>query len=104
MTAKWNPSKYHDEYRDVLMKLVQRKVKAGQTEAIDVEAAEEEARSPDDQLHGRAEEERRAHASEERAHEQVRAAKPRKPARARQPTQESSRLATNCRFSRRATS
>ena len=42
MTAKWNPSKYHDEYRDVLMKLIQRKINAGQTEAIDVETAEEE--------------------------------------------------------------
>jgi DNA end-binding protein Ku len=41
MTAKWNPSKYHDEYRDVLLKLIQRKVDAGQTEAIEVEAPEE---------------------------------------------------------------
>ncbi len=41
MTAKWNPSKYHDEYRDVLLKLIQRKVDAGQTEAIDVEVEEE---------------------------------------------------------------
>jgi DNA end-binding protein Ku len=41
MTAKWNPSKFHDEYRDVLLKLIQRKVDAGQTEAIEVEAPEE---------------------------------------------------------------
>ncbi len=41
MTAKWNPSKYHDEYRDVLLKLIQRKVDAGQTEAIDVEVEDE---------------------------------------------------------------
>lgn len=41
MTAKWDPSKYHDEYRDVLLKMIQRKVDAGQTEAIDVEAPEE---------------------------------------------------------------
>ena len=41
MTAEWEPSKYHDEYRDVLLKLIQRKVEAGQTEAIDVEAPEE---------------------------------------------------------------
>jgi DNA end-binding protein Ku len=41
MTAKWNASKYHDEYRDALMKLVERKVKSGQTEAI--EDIEEEA-------------------------------------------------------------
>jgi DNA end-binding protein Ku len=42
MTAKWNPSKYHDEYRDVLLKLIERKVDAGQTEAIDVEEEDEE--------------------------------------------------------------
>jgi DNA end-binding protein Ku len=42
MTAKWSPSKYHDEYRDVLLKLIQRKVDAGQTEAIDVEVVDEE--------------------------------------------------------------
>src|SRR5205823_10396773 len=41
MTAKWNASKFHDEYRDALMKLIERKVKSGQTEAIeDVEAEE----------------------------------------------------------------
>jgi DNA end-binding protein Ku len=42
MTAKWNPSKYRDEYRQALLKLVQRKVDAGQTEAIEVDGAEEE--------------------------------------------------------------
>jgi DNA end-binding protein Ku len=41
MTAKWNASKYHDEYRDALMKLVERKIERGQTEAI--EDVEEEA-------------------------------------------------------------
>jgi DNA end-binding protein Ku len=41
MTAKWNASKYHDEYRDALMKMVERKIKSGQTEAI--EDVEEEA-------------------------------------------------------------
>jgi DNA end-binding protein Ku len=41
MTAKWAPSQYHDEYRDLLLKLIERKVSAGQTEAIDVEAPEE---------------------------------------------------------------
>jgi DNA end-binding protein Ku len=42
MTVKWNASKYHDEYRDALMKMVQRKIKSGQTEAIeDVEEGEE---------------------------------------------------------------
>ena len=42
MTAEWDSAKYHDEYRDVLLKLIQRKVDAGQTEAIDVEVADEE--------------------------------------------------------------
>jgi DNA end-binding protein Ku len=41
MTVKWNASKYHDEYRDALMKLVERKIKSGQTEAIDVEEEDE---------------------------------------------------------------
>jgi DNA end-binding protein Ku len=41
MTAKWNPSKYHDEYRDVLLKLIQRKVDTGQTEVIGAEVQEE---------------------------------------------------------------
>ncbi|HEX4415079.1 MAG TPA: Ku protein [Lacipirellulaceae bacterium] len=41
MTTKWNATKYHDEYREALMKLVQKKVAAGQTEAIeDVEEDE----------------------------------------------------------------
>jgi DNA end-binding protein Ku len=41
MTMKWNASKFHDEYRDALMKLVERKIKSGQTEAIeDVEQDE----------------------------------------------------------------
>jgi DNA end-binding protein Ku len=42
MTADWKPSQFHDEYRDALMKLVQRKIESGQTEAIDVEEAEGE--------------------------------------------------------------
>jgi DNA end-binding protein Ku len=42
MTMKWNASKYHDEYREALMKLVQKKVQSGQTEAIE-EVEEEHA-------------------------------------------------------------
>src|SRR6185312_15168185 len=42
MTARWNASKFHDEYRDALMKLVERKIKTGQTEAIE-DVEEEEA-------------------------------------------------------------
>lgn len=45
MTAKWNASRFHDEYRDALMKLVERKIKSGQTEAIeDVEEEQEPVR------------------------------------------------------------
>jgi DNA end-binding protein Ku len=41
MSMKWDASRFHDEYREALMKLVQRKVNAGQTEAIeDVEEDE----------------------------------------------------------------
>jgi DNA end-binding protein Ku len=45
MTAPWDPAEYHDEYRDELMKLIERKIKSGQTEAIEdyePEAPEEE--------------------------------------------------------------
>jgi DNA end-binding protein Ku len=42
MTAKWDPSTFHDEYRDALMKLVQRKIESGQTEAIDIDEVEGE--------------------------------------------------------------
>ena len=41
LSAKWNPRKHHDKYRDVLMQLIKKKVKSGQTEAI--ETVEEEA-------------------------------------------------------------
>jgi DNA end-binding protein Ku len=40
MTAKWAPAKFHDEYRDALMKLVERKIEKGQTEVIDAELPE----------------------------------------------------------------
>jgi DNA end-binding protein Ku len=42
MTLKWDSAKFHDEYRDVLMKLVEKKIESGQTEAIDVEEVEGE--------------------------------------------------------------
>jgi DNA end-binding protein Ku len=45
MTMKWDASKFHDEYRDALMKLVERKIKTGKTEEIeDVDAEETPAR------------------------------------------------------------
>jgi DNA end-binding protein Ku len=46
MTVKWNANKYHDEYRDALMKMVQRKIKSGQTEAIEDVEAEDDAPVP----------------------------------------------------------
>jgi DNA end-binding protein Ku len=36
MTGKWNPAAFHDEYRDALMKLIERRIKTGKT----VEGAE----------------------------------------------------------------
>lgn len=42
MTTEWDAAEHHDEYRDVLMKLIEKKIKSGKTEAIDVEDAEEE--------------------------------------------------------------
>jgi DNA end-binding protein Ku len=40
MTTKWNAAKFKDEYRDVLMKLVEKKVASGQTEVIDTDQEE----------------------------------------------------------------
>ncbi len=42
MTTEWDAAEHHDEYRDVLMKLIEKKIKSGKTEAIDVEDAEED--------------------------------------------------------------
>jgi len=35
MVGKWDPKKYHDEYREDLMKLIEKKIKTGQTHIID---------------------------------------------------------------------
>lgn len=35
MSASWEAAKFHDDYRDALMKLVERKIKAGKTEVIE---------------------------------------------------------------------
>jgi DNA end-binding protein Ku len=35
MSDKWNPEAYHDEYREDLLKLIDKKVKAGQTRVVD---------------------------------------------------------------------
>lgn len=42
MTSEWDPTAHHDDYRDVLMKLIEKKVKAGQTEAIEEPEPDEE--------------------------------------------------------------
>lgn len=49
MTADWDPAKHHDEYRDVLMKLIEKKIKSGKTEVIAEIEAEEEQSSQDAQ-------------------------------------------------------
>jgi DNA end-binding protein Ku len=42
MTTDWDAAGYHDEYRQALMKLVEKKVKRGETEAIEIEDEEKE--------------------------------------------------------------
>jgi DNA end-binding protein Ku len=34
MTEKWKPESYQDEYRDALMKLIEKKISTGKTEEI----------------------------------------------------------------------
>lgn len=46
MTADWDADKFRDEYRDVLMKLVEKKVASGQTEVIDSDEDESEDHTP----------------------------------------------------------
>jgi DNA end-binding protein Ku len=46
MTTKWNAGKFKDEYRDVLMKLVEKKIASGQTEVIESEEEEAAERTP----------------------------------------------------------
>jgi DNA end-binding protein Ku len=41
MSEEWNPKQYHDTYRDDVMALVRKKVKAGQTKTITAPEAEE---------------------------------------------------------------
>lgn len=47
MTDKWDPEIYHDDYRDDIMALVQKKIKAGQSQTITEADPEEEAPRPD---------------------------------------------------------
>ena len=41
MTAKWEPTKFHDEYRDALMKFIQKKIDSGKTEIITTDDEDE---------------------------------------------------------------
>jgi DNA end-binding protein Ku len=41
MTAEWDPSRYHDSYRDDLMQLIQARIESGQTDAPDETPVEE---------------------------------------------------------------
>ena len=43
MAEKWSPKKFHDEYRDDLMALIEKRVKSGQTQTIAEPGEEEEA-------------------------------------------------------------
>lgn len=44
MTSKWNPKGYKDEYRDALMKLIERRIKSGNTvEGVEPDEETEEA-------------------------------------------------------------
>lgn len=45
MTAEWQPEKYHDEYREAVMEMIERKIESGETQVIG--AAEEEERGAD---------------------------------------------------------
>lgn len=45
MTEKWDPSQYHDTFRDDIMALVKRKIKAGHTETVTEMVAGEAAES-----------------------------------------------------------
>ena len=48
MSDKWDPSQYHDTFRDDIMALVDRKIRAGKTEEItEVEAPRESRRTAD---------------------------------------------------------
>jgi DNA end-binding protein Ku len=40
MAGKWEPQKYHDEYREALMKLIEEKIKAGGKKLAPVKAGE----------------------------------------------------------------
>jgi len=46
MAGEWDPEEYHDEYRDALMKLIERRIKAGDTESNPEEPEEPDEPPP----------------------------------------------------------
>ncbi len=47
MTADWEPEQYHDEYRDALMKWIDKKIESGEIEPAAPAGEEEEEEGPD---------------------------------------------------------
>jgi DNA end-binding protein Ku len=46
MVSEWNPDKYHDEYREDLLKLIDKKIKAGKTKAVEPLEVESKPKRP----------------------------------------------------------
>jgi DNA end-binding protein Ku len=46
MVGEWNPDKYHDEYREDLLKLIDQKIKAGKTKAVEPVEVESQPKRP----------------------------------------------------------
>jgi DNA end-binding protein Ku len=46
MTARWNPKKYKDSYREDVLAMIQKKIKSGQTHVIEEPSAGEEDEGP----------------------------------------------------------
>lgn len=46
MTEKWNPEDYHDTYHDDLLTLINRRIRAGETEVISTQEADEAEKRP----------------------------------------------------------
>jgi DNA end-binding protein Ku len=46
MVSKWNPRKYRDTYHEDLLKLIDKKIKSGQTKVIEAVSKPAEAKRP----------------------------------------------------------
>ena len=44
MVTQWKPEKYHDDYRDDVLRMIDEKIKAGETEVLKEEVAEAPSR------------------------------------------------------------